>query len=248
MTFCRSFSYLERECMEKLRLKIEEEAEKIMLDKRVGFPLKAIMKHVMEKAGADEDYKKQLFCTDFGEILVYIAEYLIKEIVESEESFVPDEVVYNALDRWILEEDKRSMLLEVVENVKHPQMKNRNPFFESGFLSKANLEKLEDDFKKLPAVAMLIRKYHVESESTISRPTKTMVKKKEIEQPSLLAMMTSEEANDSEQEAISGTKEEENSAEKVGLLEGKQEQNVTSFIAPASKKKIDGQMDLFSML
>lgn len=234
--------------MEKIKLKLEKEAEKVSFDKRVGFPLKAIMKHVMEKADADEGYKSRIISTDFGETLVYIAEYMIKEVVESEESFVPDEVVYSALDKWILEDDKRSTLLEVVANVKHPQMRSRNPFFETGFLSKANLEKMDDDFKKLPAVEMLIKKYYVETKSAPTRSAKTIVKKKETEQPSLLDMMTGDVPADSEKDALKDVKEQEKiNVSNDEVVEEKQK-SVVSFKAPASKKKIDGQMDLFSML
>lgn len=234
--------------MEDLKVKLEKEAEKVSFDKRVGFPLKAIMKHVMEKADSDEGYKCRMISTDFGETLVYIAEYMIKEVVESEERFVPDEVVYSALDKWILEDEKRNMLLEVVANVKHPQMRSRNPFFEMGFLSKANLENMDEDFKKLPAVTMLIKKYYVETKSSSTRSTKTIVKKKETEQPSLLDLMTGDVPADSEKDALKDVNEQENiNASNDEVVEEKQ-QNVVSFKTPASKKKIDGQMDLFSML
>lgn len=178
--------------MEILKGKLEIEAECVKFDKNSGFPLKAIIAYVLKKASTDKEYYENVVKDSFAATLVYIAEYLLKEIIESEEVMVPDEVVYNTLDRWFMEKEQRTEFISVLKDIKHPQCKNRNPFFESNFLSKDNLEKMNKDFKELPMMEMFIKKYYVEPKTyTPSKSTKkyTPPVTKKPKEPTLFDML-----------------------------------------------------------
>lgn len=253
--------------MEELKTKLEKEAKLIQFDTRTGFPVKALIQHIEGKAAAEKQYYESIMKDHFGEVLIYLAEYLIKEIVESEESHVPDEVVYAALDRWILDREDRGTLLEVVESVKHPQAGNRNPFFESRFLSKENLEKMDEDFRMLPAMKMFVKKYYVPPKAPSKTTKKQMIPKKKKE-PTLFDMLDEKEGVQAEaakeaekQESLEKTSPDTIVAETAepaevtekaaqGTEENRKEVEAVQFpkLSKTSKKKqMDGQFDLFSM-
>ncbi len=159
--------------MEELRKKLEEEAKRIELQKDVGLPLENFINHVIKRAENDEAYCESVLSSDFAEVLIYTVEAYQKIIVETEKCMIPDDEAYQIMDEWYERRDEREVLLNGIGDTKHDQCRSRNIFLSSSYLTKDNLDKMQESFKSLIAVNFLIKKYYKEPVKSKYTPSKS---------------------------------------------------------------------------
>lgn len=162
--------------MEELRKKLEEESKRIELQKGVGFPLKNLIDHVVQRAENDEAYCESVLASDFAETLIYVVETFQKIIVETEDCIVPDDDAHQILDEWYERSDEREALLKGIGDTKHKLCSSHNIFLSSSYLTKNNLDKMQESFKGLTAINFLIKKYYKEPIKSTYKPSKTVPK------------------------------------------------------------------------
>ena len=211
--------------MENLKEKLKKDAEIIKVQIGTGLPVEVLIMHALKQAETNAEYKEKLEKENFAATILYMCEWFIKEIVESEmtgkSAYVSDEISFKALNEWILaSEEDRKELIVVLTEVKHPRSERSNPFLKSDFLSKKNLDNIEEDFKKLPIMEMLIKKYYVEPKpatttkksTTPSKKPAQKAKKTQSEQMSLDMFEQLMGNNETKQES---KEEESNDTDKV---------------------------------
>lgn len=152
--------------MEALKEKLKKDAEILKLEEKTGFPVDVLIMYAAKQAETNNTYREKLENELFLETLLYMAEWFVKEIVESEmtgnSAYVSDEQSFQAMDKWILSSDEeRTELINVLKDIRHPKS-NRNPFLAHKFFQKENLEKIAVHVKERPLMKMLIEKYYVE--------------------------------------------------------------------------------------
>lgn len=169
--------------MENLKEKLKKDAESVDFQEGTGLPVEVLIMYAVNQAQNNNQYKEKLENENFAATLLYMCEWFLKEIVESEMTgkcaYVSDEITFKALDTWILaSEDERKELLSVLTEVKHPRSGTHNPFIKSNFFTKDNLDKIVEHFKQLPIMEMLIKKYYKEPKPATTTKKSTTVTKK----------------------------------------------------------------------
>lgn len=153
--------------MNSLNEKLKKDAEILKIEKGTGLPIDVLIMHAVKQAENDNAYKEKLEKENFAATILYMCEWFVKELVESEmtgnSAYVSDEMSFKALNEWVMaNEEERKALLEVLKDVKHPKSKGNNPFMSRNFITKKELDNIAESFKELPIMQMLIKKYYKE--------------------------------------------------------------------------------------